>query len=118
MENQTIAIVAPCFNEGNTAIFFLQQLEKHLGGLPQAFQIVIVDDSSTDNTPDLLKQFDFTSANLSLHLLSNIFNLGHQGAIYQGLLYANSLDASYTIVMDSDGEDDPAAIPVLLQNQE
>jgi hypothetical protein len=36
--------------------------------------------------------------------------VGHQGAIRQAIRYASSLDAKGYIVMDSDGEDDPAAI--------
>jgi glycosyltransferase involved in cell wall biosynthesis len=38
-------------------------------------------------------------------------------AIYQGLAFANSLDVDYVIVMDSDGEDDPRALPELISKQ-
>jgi hypothetical protein len=56
--------------------------------------------------------------NIQLKVLNLQFNLGHQGAIAQGLLYANECKASCAIVMDGDGEDDPAAIPELLSMRE
>jgi len=114
-----IAIVTPCFNEGRTVIALLNELESVLKTQPGEFRIVVVDDCSQDNTLQLLQQFSFAnSSNLSLHVISLKFNLGHQGAIYQGLLYADTLPVTNVIVMDSDGEDDPAAIPTILQQKE
>ncbi len=117
MSATPVAIVSPCFNEGSTAIAFLEELEKVLKSINESFIVVIVDDSSTDSTLTQLNNFSFSSSTLSLHIISLKFNLGHQGAIYQGLLYANSLPVSHVIVMDSDGEDDPAAIPFLLEKK-
>lgn len=118
MKKTAIAIVAPCFNEGYTIISFLKELEQSIKGLEETFQVIVVDDCSQDNTLALLIQFNFTACNISYHLLGLKFNLGHQGAIYQGLLYASTqVDVSHAIVMDSDGEDDPAAIPSLLQHK-
>ena len=113
---ESIAIIAPCFNENHTVIRFLEQLEATLSNLPYHFTVVIVDDCSTDNTIDLLSGFTFRAENLSLDILSLEFNLGHQGAIYQGLLYSQALVAEKFIVMDADGEDDPHAISALVLN--
>lgn len=117
MENQ-YAIVMPCFNENETIIRFLLSLEDTLQNLPYHFTIVVVDDCSTDNTLDLLSSFSFKARNLDLTLLTLRVNLGHQGAIYQGLLYAKALHVEKFIVMDADGEDDPHAILSLLVHQE
>ncbi len=113
---ESIAIIAPCFNENRTVIRFLEQLEEMLTNLPYHFTVVIVNDCSTDNTLDLLTSFTFRASNLSLDVLSLEFNLGHQGAIYQGLLYSQALAAEKFIVMDADGEDDPHAIFGLVLN--
>lgn len=107
---EKIAIITPCFNENYTLISFLELLDKTLANLPYYFTVVVVNDCSTDDTLDLLSRFDFKADNLMLDTITLQFNLGHQGAIYQGLLYSRELDAEKFIVMDSDGEDDPKAI--------
>jgi len=115
MNNEKIAIVCPCFNESRTVICFLQELNAVLSTLPGNFIVIVIDDASTDDTLELLKAFKFNAFHVSLTILSLKNNAGHQQAIYQGMLYANTLDFSHVIVMDSDGEDDPAAISELLR---
>ncbi len=117
MENQ-YAIITPCFNENETIIKFLLSLEDTLHNLPYDFTVVVVNDCSTDNTLELLSKFSFRASNLTLDLLSLKVNLGHQGAIYQGLLYAKELEVDKYVVMDSDGEDDPHAVLSLLVHKE
>jgi glycosyltransferase involved in cell wall biosynthesis len=119
MAQTTIGIVTPCYNENQAVIIFLRQLEAVIASLPDYFfNVVVVDDCSNDNTLQLLKEFTFSAGNASLKLLHLKFNVGHQSAIYQGLLYASHLSAEHFIVMDSDGEDAPKVIPELLQHKE
>ena len=115
MTGPPITIITPCYNENTTVIRFLESLEAVLQALPQAFSVVVVNDSSTDHTLELLRAFSFHAANLELKVLNLKFNVGHQSAIYQGMLYAATTDSQRFIVMDSDGEDAPTAIPLLLQ---
>ena len=110
-----LAIVTPCFNEEKSIIPFLDKLGEVLAGTGQKFVVVIVDDCSQDNTLALINSYQFHIPAISLSVLRLKFNSGHQTAIYQGLLYANSLKVTKAIVMDSDGEDDPRAIPLLLK---
>lgn len=117
IDSNTYVIVTPCFNEGPTAISYLKKLEHVLGGLTERFLVVLVDDCSTDNTLELVKAFEFKVSNVQLHVLHLMYNTGHQTAIYQGLLYAQSIAAEHVIVMDSDGEDDPDAIPLLMEKK-
>jgi len=112
------AIVTPCFNEEKSIVFFLDKLGEVLAGTASKFIVVVVDDCSEDNTLSLLNNYQFLSPAISLTVLRLKFNSGHQSAIYQGLLYANSLPVNKVIVMDSDGEDDPHAIPLLLDAEE
>lgn len=111
-------ILAPCFNEQTTINIFLKKLEEVLAVLNDEFRVVIVDDCSQDNTFNLLSHFTFKAKNIQLDVLRLTFNIGHQGAIYQGLLYISEQSPTSVIIMDSDGEDDPAAIPELLQFKE
>ncbi len=114
MSTPHFAIVAPCFNEGQVAISFVVELEQVLMRLPQRFTVVMVDDSSTDDTLALLRAHRTTAANVTLRTITLAYNMGHQEAIYQGLLFASTLEAQRFIVMDSDGEDDPGAIGELV----
>lgn len=115
---ENIAIITPCFNENYTIIQFLGRLEETLANLPYHFTVVVVDDSSTDDTLALLSRFSFSAENLVLNVITLQFNLGHQGAIYQGLLYSKGLDVEKFIVMDADGEDDPYAIlDIIVEDQ-
>lgn len=118
MSKAPVTIITPCYNENVTVIKFLQLLEATLSALEDRFMVVVVNDCSTDNTLELLRQFHFSCSNVQLKILNLKFNVGHQGAIYQGLLFARHLDAEHFIVMDSDGEDAPTAIPQLLQYKE
>ncbi len=114
MEPLHTAVIAPCFNEGNVAVRFLEELEHMLTRAQGRFTIVLVDDASTDETLALVNAFRTSAANVTLRVITLAYNMGHQEAIYQGLQYASTLDAQRFIVMDSDGEDDPGAISELV----
>jgi len=114
MTEAPYAIVTPCFNEEQSVITFLQRLEASLGPTGNAFHVIVVDDSSEDTSLVLLNDFKFNTPLFRLTLLRLKFNVGHQLAIYQGLLYASRIETKNIIIMDSDGEDDPHAIPQVL----
>lgn len=114
MAHATHAIIAPCFNEGAVAVRFVQELEQVLGGIPGRHLVVVVDDGSTDDTVARLKAHRITAPGVELRVLELAGNVGHQAAIHQGLLYANSTEAERFVVMDSDGEDDPEALRDML----
>jgi glycosyltransferase involved in cell wall biosynthesis len=110
-----VTIITPCFNENHTVIKFLNEVDTILAKMNEySFTIIVVDDSSTDNTLELLTAFQVKSDNVKLIILNLQYNLGHQGAIYQGILYSRSFECDKFIIMDSDGEDDPNAIAELV----
>jgi glycosyltransferase involved in cell wall biosynthesis len=113
-----IALVAPCYNEGQTVVRFLESVEKNLRvATGVTIEVIVVDDASSDDTPDLLKKFSFACSHLHYRPIRLRFNLGHQMAIQQGLAFACTLDVENIVVMDSDGEDDPAALPELISKR-
>lgn len=114
MKEERVVIITPCFNENTTVIAFLKKLEGVISQLRQSFEVIVVDDCSSDQTLSLLSGFTFGAKNIKLTILELKFNVGHQAAIYQGLLYVRSLEAGKFIIMDSDGEDDPQAIADLV----
>lgn len=117
LSESAVYVVAPCFNENVTCIKFLDDLQNVLAESDKYFVVVIVDDASLDNTLELLQNYNFSLPTAALKVISVRYNLGHQGAIYQGLLYAQQAGAEYVIVMDSDGEDDPSAVLELVKYQ-
>jgi len=112
-DQEVIGIIIPCFNENETIIKFLQEVESVIDQLDQKFECIVVNDCSTDNTLELLKNYQGSGKN-TITILALNYNVGHQGAIYQGILYANKIELPYAIVLDGDGEDDPHAIPNLI----
>jgi len=115
MPNEYI-IVSPCFNEGLVITKFLNEIECKLSKIEDSFIVIIVDDASNDSTIQLLREYQFRSRKFILKVIELKFNMGHQEAIRQGLIYAKSLNRNISgiIVMDSDGEDDPNAIVDLI----
>ena len=93
------------FNEKKTIIKLLQIIEE------QKFikkQIIIVDDCSTDNSLDLVKNYDFKDENL---ILSHKTNKGKGAAIQSAQQYVNG---DYVIIQDADLEYDPNDYKILL----
>ena len=76
----------------------------------ESFEILIVDDGSTDATPELLEAW--TTQRPEVRVLTLSRNFGHQAAITAGLFHAVG-DA--VIVMDSDLQDPPSVIPEMVQ---
>ena len=105
-----LAIIAPCLNESGALVPFLSELDQVLARTDSSCVIVLVDDGSLDDTRTKALGFLPSSANVRLELIALPYTMGHQEAIYQGLLYAGGTSAEHFIVMDADGEDDPSAI--------
>ncbi len=114
MQENQFAILCPCYNEGETILKFAKEVFSILKTLTYQFDLIIVDDASNDETPALLKAFKNETIENNITILQLTYNLGHQGAIYQGLLYLHEKKYDYAIIMDSDGEDDPVAIKSLI----
>lgn len=113
-----ITIITPCYNESPGIALFLKRLESALKNeWDHVFNIVVVDDCSTDSGIEILEEFNFELPHMHLHVISNKFNVGHQGSIFHGILYTAQLEQDFIIIMDSDGEDNPEAIPLLLQKK-
>lgn len=108
-------IVTPCFNEENVIGRFLDELELSIGRTRHEFTVVVVDDCSTDGTEKRIRECMTERKPFEIRAIRLTFNCGHQEAIKQGLRYAERFEADGYIVMDSDGEDDPAAIARLTE---
>mgnify|MGYP002795059409 FL=1 len=103
-----ISVVIPLLNESNLVSQLVEEVFENLKSTGEAFEIVCVDDGSTDST--LQKLLEFRSKNKQLKVVSFSRNFGLQAAITAGLDFATG---DYVIMMDGDFQDPPELIPVL-----
>lgn len=111
-----IAILLPCFNESSGIDILTNQLVSEFEKLPYLFELIYIDDGSLDDTKTHIENLNIASPTINSVLLALKFNMGHQKAIQQGLLYTEAKNFDNVIIMDADGEDDPVAIKELLQH--
>lgn len=105
-----LSIVIPVLNEERNIPELVHRLRLTLGPAGISFEIIFVDDGSTDRTPEILHALHATDDRIkAVHLARNF---GHQAAISAGLRAAAG-DA--VAVMDGDLQDSPEMLPVFLE---
>jgi polyisoprenyl-phosphate glycosyltransferase len=111
---QNICILIPVYNDTNSLQILLSELEKTLAAYTgNSYSILIINDGSTEKLH--LDRIKLAPIQI-LHLQRNI---GHQKAITIGMAYIReNMDCNKVLVMDSDGEDRPEDIPILLAASE
>ena len=86
---------------------------KNAGLLGKA-TLYIVDDFSTDGTVSLLEELQRQRSGIDLRIIRAPTNFGNQGAMFHGLRRVEIGPEDVLITFDSDGEDDVAQIPSVL----
>ena len=109
-EKKMLTIVVPVYNEQLNIEKFYTEVIKNVATLDMAFEIIFVDDGSSDTTPLLLSRL--TKQDLHVRALILARNFGHQLAITCGMDHARG-DA--IITMDGDLQHPPEMIPDLVQ---
>jgi dolichol-phosphate mannosyltransferase len=104
-----VSVVAPVYNEDQLIEEFHRRVCSALDGLP--FELVLVDDGSTDGTPLLLDQIADRDPRVRVVSLSR--NFGHQTALTAGLDHASG-DA--VVMMDADLQDPPELVTTMLDH--
>ena len=102
---EMISIVVPCLNEEEVLRDTNRRLVAVLEQLPQRFEILYVDDGSTDGTPEILRELQADDERIRVVRFSR--NFGHQMAITAGLEHASG-DA--VAIIDADLQDPPEVI--------
>jgi dolichol-phosphate mannosyltransferase len=100
-----VSVVVPCFNEEESIRDTNRRLEAALEKAPVDFEIIYVDDGSSDSTPELLRQLQEGDEHIRVVRFSR--NFGHQMAITAGLEHAAG-DA--VVIIDADLQDPPEVI--------
>lgn len=105
MEKVLLSVVIPCMNEEEVLRETNRRLIAVLEGVSLNFEIVYVDDGSTDATPVLLRELQAQDSRIRVVRFSR--NFGHQVAITAGLEHASG-DA--VAIIDADLQDPPEVI--------
>lgn len=104
-----VSVVLPVYNEAGNLQHFIPELSRTLRGLGRSYEIIAVDDGSTDESLDVLRSLKLEEPHL--RIVSFRRNFGQTAAFAAGFDLARGL---YVITMDADGQNDPADIPNLL----
>ncbi len=104
-----LSIVIPVFNEEENIAPLVHEIERVLAPLQKSYEIVVVDDGSKDGTFAGLRKLFKQSERLKIVRLKR--NFGQTAALAAGLDHA---DGEIIVLMDGDGQNDPADIPLLL----
>ena len=104
MDSPFISVVIPAFNEESNIDRVLQEVHEVLSRAGFPYEVVVVDDGSTDRTCEVARRYD-------IDLVSNSKNLGKGGALKAGLSQARG---QVVVVMDADGSHRAEDIPELI----
>jgi polyisoprenyl-phosphate glycosyltransferase len=104
-----LSVVAPVYNEEATVEEFYSRVCTALDGL--RFELVLVDDGSTDASPEMLREL--ASSDPRVHVVYLSRNFGHQTALTAGLDHA---DGDAVVMLDADLQDPPELIPRMLDH--
>ncbi len=108
-----VSVVLPVYNEAKNLQHFIPELSQTLRDLGRSYEIIAVDDGSTDESLDVLRSLKLEEPHL--RIISFRRNFGQTAAFAAGFDLARGL---YVITMDADGQNDPADIPRLLKVME
>ena len=106
--NPVISAVIPVFNERANLAAFEKELSAELGAMRAQYEIIWVDDGSTDGSFAELKKFAADPRQRAIRLAANF---GQTAALAAGIAAAGG---EWIVTLDADGQNDPADIPRML----
>lgn len=98
----TLTIIVPCFNEADVLVDFISTVNLQTQELPLIKKYLLINDGSTDDTLDIMKNLSETFDNI--FYLSFSRNFGKEAAILAGL---EASDGDFVTIMDADLQDPP-----------
>ncbi|MCX7697650.1 MAG: glycosyltransferase family 2 protein [Bacteroidales bacterium] len=105
-----LSIVVPLYNEVEVLISFHDVLYEVLNKIKEPFELIYVDDGSTDGTAQLLEELHQQCDKVNVIFLTA--NFGHEAAMVAGL---NAARGEYIFCMDGDLQHPPSMIPHMFQ---
>ncbi len=106
---QKISVLVPLFNEEESLTKLSNQISDVFDKISSDYEILFVDDGSTDNSLKVIK--DLSRTNNKIRYISFRKNYGKSAALNVGF---KSASGDVVVTMDADLQDDPGEIPNLL----
>jgi glycosyltransferase involved in cell wall biosynthesis len=107
----TVSIIAPCYNEQEVLPYFFTAIEnvidKMISQYDLDFECVFIDDGSSDDTLDLIKNYKSSHSEREVRYVSFSRNFGKEAALLAGL---ENAAGDYVVFMDVDLQDPPELI--------
>lgn len=98
-----VLIIIPAFNEAVNIVEVIMKIQKNAPGK----DILVIDDGSKDQTALL-------ASKAGAHVVTHPFNMGYGVTCQTGFKYASRMGYDYVVLLDGDGQHEPACIPDLL----
>ena len=105
-----LSLIVPCYNEQEALPHFYRECASVMEGLDCDWELLLVNDGSSDGTLDLMK--DLAKKDGRVVYLSLSRNFGKEAAMYAGFCNARG---DYVAVMDADMPDPPSLLPQMLE---
>ena len=105
-----ISLVIPLLNEADSLRELYQRIDAALSPLGRQWEVVFINDGSTDSSMDVLRELHRDNDNVKVLVFGR--NLGKSAALSVGFKEAEG-DVVFT--MDADLQDDPAELPAMLE---
>jgi dolichol-phosphate mannosyltransferase len=110
IDTPTLSVVVPVYDEADVLPLFAARLRPALDALGEAYEVLVVDDGSTDATPALLERVRREWP--AVRVVRLRANSGHQAALSAGLARARG---AWVVSIDADLQDPPETIAAMLQ---
>ncbi len=108
-ENVELSVVIPVFNERAALEPLLDEVAAACDGMGRAWEVVWVDDGSTDGSAEVLERL--AERRRPVRVVRMRRNFGKSAALRAGI---DTSRGAIVVTMDGDGQDDPAEIPGLV----
>src|SRR3989344_1111541 len=108
-----LSVFLPCFNEEGNLLKTVSNVKENLQKVAQKGEILIIDDGSTDRTPDLADSL--AKKDVRIKVIHHQPNQGYGGAVKSGLYGAKYQWVSF---IDADGQFDFKEIKDFIRKQE
>ena len=108
-----ISLVIPVYNEEESLPVLFEEVMETLEKLPEAFEIILVDDGSEDKSGSILR--GFAGKDKRARIVTLLRNSGQSAAFAAGFRIARG---EVVVTMDADLQNDPRDIPLLLDKIE
>ena len=106
---RTISVIVPALNEADNLVETIPQAVAVFENLNVDYEVLVVDDGSTDGTPQVMRRLCAEYPHLRSVRLRR--NAGKAAALSVGFDHAKN---DIFVMMDADGQDEPSEIPVLV----